>query len=60
MRAVGRFFGVDGSTMYRTDAGEFFLYLLPRGAWLCVWQGSAARFASRREAVEAIETITRA
>lgn len=57
MRVVGKALGAE-KTVYYTDAGEFSVYALPRGAWLVVWSGMVARFASRREAVEAVEAIT--
>jgi hypothetical protein len=64
MQVIGRSLGSDGSSMYATVVGDFFLY--PSGPeWVCIWEPTVqshrfndmvARLPSRRAAVDWIES----
>jgi hypothetical protein len=58
MRVVGYALGGEGSTLYRTDAGDFYLYPTATG-WLCLWgdEGMVKRCDTRAQAVHCIDLI---
>lgn len=65
MRVIGYALGGEGSTLYRTSAGDFFLYPTDDGRWLCTWEPTiqshrlndmVARLPTRRDAIEWIES----
>lgn len=60
MRVVGCSLGSDGSTMYRTAVGEFFVYPTDSGRWLTIWESTGRDFVAKHDtrqgAVEWIES----
>ena len=65
MRVMGYALGADGSTMYRTAVGEFFVYPTDKGHWRTIWEPRAkgrrfndivAKHDTRQGAVEWIES----
>lgn len=63
MRVIGYSLGGEGSTMYRTVAGDFFVYPTDSGRWLTIWETAGRRFDdivakhdTRRGAIEWIES----
>lgn len=65
MRAFGYALGGEGSTIYRTIAGDFFVYPTDKAQWLVIWEpvinGSVfndrvARLPTRRDAIEWVES----
>jgi hypothetical protein len=64
MRAFGYALGGEGSTMYRTSAGDFFVYPTDNARWMVIWEPTiqshrfndmVARLPTRRDAIEWIE-----
>ena len=61
---IGRALGADGSTMYRTVVGDFFMYPRDSGGWVTIWEGAGgrrfndivAKHPDRRGAVEWVES----
>lgn len=60
---IGRSLGADGSTMYRTIVGDFFVYPTDSGRWLTIWEAAGRRFNdivakhdTRRGSIEWIES----
>lgn len=60
---IGRSLGADGSTMYRTVVGDFFVYPTDSGRWLTIWEKAGRRFNdivakhdTRRGSIEWIES----
>lgn len=63
LHVTGRALGADGSTMYRTVVGDFFMYPQDNGGWVTIWETMGRRFndivakhPDRRGAVEWIES----
>lgn len=63
MRVIGYSLGGEGSTMYRTVVGDFFVYPTDSGRWLTIWETAGRRFNdivakhdTRRGAIEWIES----
>lgn len=65
MRAIGYALGGEGSTMYRTVVGDFFVYPTDNARWIVVWEpaingnvlnNKVARLPTRRDAIEWIES----
>ena len=64
-QVIGRPLGADGSTMYQTAAGDFFLYPKDNGGWVIIWEpviqsqrlnDMVAQASSRSAAMEWIES----
>lgn len=64
MRVTGRALGADGSSMYATAVGDFFIYPTDAGRWVTIWETQArgrrfndlvAKHDTRKGAVEWIE-----
>lgn len=64
MRVIGYSLGSEGSTLYRSNAGDFFLYPHPVGEWFLIfepsWEGDDTShfFPTRRDAIEFIEDVS--
>ena len=65
MRVIGRALGADGSSMYATAVGDFFLYPKQRGGWVVIWEPTVqsqrfndmvAQLPDRAAAVEWVES----
>lgn len=65
MQVVGCSLGADGSTMYRTAVGDFFLYPSANKRWVVIWEpvvqaqrfnDIVARLPDRRAAIEWMES----
>lgn len=64
MQVVGCSLGADGSTMYRTAVGDFFLYPSANKRWVVIWEpviqsqrfdDKVAWLPNRQDAVEWME-----
>ena len=62
MRIIGFALGGEGSTLYRTIAGDFFLYPHPVGEWFLLYEPTQGEetchfFKERRDAIEFIQDM---
>lgn len=64
-QVIGRPLGADGSTMYQTAVGDFFLYPKDSGGWVIIWEpviqsqklkDIVAQAPDRRAALEWVES----